>query len=462
MGVSVMADMSERRGVRIGSLVTLLGGLAMAEPLWAAEYIRQESPQPANAKDLEVSIQHAFADKNLSEGFLMSDFKDYLEDKPEFWRDAKVRFDLRNYLFERRNSSNNKPEAFVIGGKLSFESGWWNDLGVKAAFYNSTELDADGPDTGLLESGHDNINVLGEANVRYRITNGLLEGSEVALFRQTLDLPFINKHDIRQIPATHEAYTVTRVDSDFDYIVGHITEFKDYDSDEFVNMSEAAGAPGSDEGVSLAGARTSVGEAITVGAANYYGHETFNTFFTEGTYHAQLTDNLDMRVAAQFTDQRSVGDELVGDFDTRQFAAKAAFGWRGAVVTFAASVVDDEAGIRKPWGGTPSYLSIQRLDFDRAGEKSLLFGLSYNTEFFSSLGLSSYINIARGWDAENPTTGAGLPDRMEYDVTVDYKPPSGFLEGLWLRARYNWIDTDGDGENIHDFRLIINYTLPFL
>ena len=47
-----------------------------------------------------------------------------------------------------------------------------------------------------------------------------------------------------------------------------------------------------------------------------------------------------------------------------------------------------------PWGGKPSYLSLQRLDFDRAGEKAVLLGLSYNNDYFSSLGLSSFVNLA--------------------------------------------------------------------
>ncbi len=59
-------------------------------------------------------------------------------------------------------------------------------------------------------------------------------------------------------------------------------------------------------------------------------------------------------------------------------------------------------------------------------------------------------------------TGIGLPDHTEYDITVDYKPPKGFLEGLWIRARYNRIDTEGDNTEVYDFRLIINYTMPFL
>jgi len=92
-------------------------------------------------------------------------------------------------------------------------------------------------------------------------------------------------------------------------------------------------------------------------------------------------------------------------------------------------------------------------------------GLSYNTDFFSSLGLSSYINIARGVDAKLPLTGADLPNLNEYDITVDYKPPEGLLEGLWLRARAAFLNIDGDGENrtsVKDYRFIINYSIPLL
>ena len=442
--------------------LVLLAVLGANQLVTASEYIRHESPQPATAKDLEVSIDHAFTDTPLSDRFLMSDLKEYLQDKPAFWSDAKFKVDLRSYVFRRQNSSDNKPEAAVTGGIVSFESGWWNNFGLKAAYYNSTELSSDGPSTGLLEADQDNINVLGEANLRYRFTDTILEGSVVQLYRQSMNLPFINKHDIRQVPASHEGYTISRVDSDLDYIVGHLTEFKDYDSDEFVKMSEAAGAVDSDEGVSVAGARYKLSESTSIGAANYYGWETFNTFFVEGTTHMELAEKMDLRLSAQVTDQRSVGDELVGDFDTQQFAAKASLGWRGAIFTLGGSVVGDDAGIRKPWGGTPSYVSIQRYDFDRANEKALLFGLSYNTDYFSSLGLSSFFNVAHGWDAEDPFTGQDLVDRTEYDITIDYKPPKGFLKGLWVRVRYNYIDIEDDDEQVHDFRLIFNYTLPFI
>jgi hypothetical protein len=284
----------------------------------------------------------------------------------------------------------------------------------------------------------------------------------VTLYRQTLELPFINKHDIRMLPATHEGYTIQRDSSSFDFVLGHLTKMKDYYSDEFRPMSVMAGALGSNKGLTMAGARFPVNEQFTIGAVDYYGWDTFNTLFAEATYHSVLRGNLDFRISTQLTDQRSVGDELVGDFDTGQVAAQAAFGWRGAVVKFAGSKTSDNAGIRSPWGGKPTYLSIQRLDFDRANEEAFLLGLSYNTEFFSSLGLSSYANIGHGRNAESTVTGEPLPDRTEYDLTVDYKPPTGLFEGLWLRLRYAYVDVEGDSDTVRDIRVILNYEIPLL
>jgi len=428
----------------------------------AVEYIKTESPTAQSAEEDRGPFDWAFRAKPLSERVFWEGGKEALADAPSFFRDTKFNFEFRTYSFDRRNSSTDKREAWAIGGRFAYESGWWKHIGVRAAYYNSTELDSDGGDTGLLASGQDNISVIGEANLRYRFTGGILDGSVIQLYRQTLNLPYINKHDIRMLPATHEGYTIRRGASSLDYIVGHLTKFKDFDSEEFVNMSEAAGAVGTDKGVTVAGVRHPLNDQFTIGAGSWYGWDTFNTFFVEGTYHRVLEGDLDFRFSGQFTNQQSVGDELVGDFDTNHFAAQAAFGWRGAVVKLAGSVTANEAGIRKPWGGTPSYVSIQRLDFDRANEKAVLLGLSYNTDFFSSLGLSSYINIAHGTDAKDPMTGADLPDRTEYNLTVDYKPPLGLLQGLWLRLRYAQLDIEGDGETVRDIRIIMNYDFPIL
>jgi hypothetical protein len=428
----------------------------------AVEYIQAESPPPASAEKVLGPLDWAFRARPIPKLFVWTGAKEALEDAPPFVSDTQFSYDFRTYSFDRRNSSTDQREALAIGGQLGYTSGWWNNIGARVAYYNSTELDSDGGDTGLLAPGQENISVIGEANLRYRFTDGVLADTVIKLYRQDLDLPYVNRHDIRMLPATHEGYTIQRRGTSLDYMVGHLTRFKDFDSEDFVYMSEAAGADGTDEGVTAVGLRYAPSEDFTAGAGTLYGWDTFNTFFTEVTYHRALMGDLDVRLSGQFTDQRSVGDELVGDFATHHFAARAAFGWRGAIIKLAGSATADEAGIRSPWGGSPTYLSIQRSNFDRANEKAMLLGLSYNTEFFSSLGLSSFINIAHGTDAKGAFTGEDLPDQTEYDLTVDYKPPRGLLKGLWVRARYARLDIEGDGEKVRDIRIIVNYSIPFL
>ena len=53
-----------------------------------------------------------------------------------------------------------------------------------------------------------------------------------------------------------------------------------------------------------------------------------------------------------------------------------------------------------------------------------------------------------------------LEDEDEFDITLDYKPVSSRLKGLWIRLRYaeaNRGDKDG-----RDFRAIINYNINVL
>jgi outer membrane porin, OprD family len=429
----------------------------------AIEYIDAELPTADSAEALYGPLAYAFRSrpKLLRKG--LTSWKESLEESAPFWRDATFDFDMRTFSFDRSVSSTDQREAWAVGGRLTYETGRWHNFSILAAYYNSTKLSASGGDTGVLAPGQKNISIIGEANLRYEFDATPLKGSVMRLYRQTLDAPFINTADIRLLPSTHEGYTISRRDSELDFFVGHITKVKRWDSDEFVYMSEAAGADGTDKGVtSFGGKLPSIGGKLSFGAGIHYGWDTFNTFITEGSYHTVLRGGLDMRLSAQFTDQRSVGDELVGDFTTNHAAARAAFGWRGAVLKIAGSITSDNAGIRKPWGGSPSYLALMRGDFDRANERAFLVGLSFNSERFADLGLSGFANVAWGSDAKDPATGAPLPDRTEYDVTVDWKPPRLPLKGLWIRVRYGLVDDEGDGETNRDIRLILNYQFEFI
>ena len=430
----------------------------------STEYINQKAP--VSAADIESPIEISFKEEDEpDERRLLSGLGDRLSDLAPFWSDSDLRYALRAFSFDRRDSSEAKARAQTVGGRLEYESGWWRNLRLKAGWYGSWQIDTkkDGGDTGLLAPGQEDIQVWGEANLQYRFDSTPLKDSRVTLYRQSLSLPFINQNDIRMLPVTHQGIVLTREgEPSLDYVIGHLTKVKNFDSEEFVHMSRAAGAPGTDKGVTLVGMRPFKSDTLTFGAVNLMGWDTFNTAFAEATYHKAFDRGLDLRLSGQVTDQRSVGDELVGDFDTRHAALQTAFGWRGMVLKLAGSVTDDEAAIRRPWGGSPSYLYLSRLDFDRAGEKAVLFGISYNPEQFSSLGLSGFIDIAHGVDARDPLTGAQLPDQTEYDLTIDFKPPRGVLKGLWLRLRGVWLDIDGDNNTPRDYRVILNYEIPLL
>lgn len=70
--------------------------------------------------------------------------------------------------------------------------------------------------------------------------------------------------------------------------------------------------------------------------------------------------------------------------------------------------------------------------------------------------------MVSGWDIVDPDTGVSQADEVEYNVTLDYKPKSGALKGLWVRLRYIYIDFDSGVGHRWNTRLIINYQIPGL
>jgi hypothetical protein len=133
--------------------------------------------------------------------------------------------------------------------------------------------------------------------------------------------------------------------------------------------------------------------------------------------------------------------------------------YRELTLTTAFSITAAGNTIQTPWGSWPGYLSMIDLDFDRANEKAVLIGAAYDFSRFAN-GLSAHANLVWGWDAINPATGAPAPNRAEYDLTVDYRPPwvfPAFLQGLWFRARAAVVDEQDARRTGYQFRLILNW-----
>jgi hypothetical protein len=422
------------------------------------EYISDESPAPSSVKDAKGPISEAFVEEVFLPPFF-PEFKEKLKSLPPFWRDTKLHLKIRSYYFYRDIAETTKNEAWALGGSLDYRSGWWKDrFQIGAVGYTSQKLygpdDKDG--TLLLKNGQDGFSILGQSFLNTRI----YEGVNLRLFRQTFNLPYVNRQDSRMVPNTFEAYTLGgRSIYNTDFIVGHITKMKTRNSTDFQYMSEVAGLPGTNEGLTMGGARYSFSEDINIGAINSYAWDLWNTLYGEANGIWELTDRTAFLLSGQYTSQWSVGEELDGDFNTFVFGGKAALSYRGGILSLAFSSTDHDSGIRSPFGDYPGYLSLMLKDFNRADEDAWLVGLSYDFGFVGIDGLSFFANYAGG---NTPDSGlSASPDQEEFDLTVDYRFEKGPLRGLWLRFRSAFVDQDGpDAQDIDHFRIILNYDIP--
>ena len=444
------------------AVLSILMMVGAAAPVFGQpDYIRDQSPAPKSAEEVEGALTEGFADVPRAPS-LFPELRQKLKDFGPFFADSMLAIRPRTYFLTRDNSAENDLEAWAIGGALDYASGLWQDrLGVAATLYTSQRLhgpeDKDG--TLLLKPIQESFTVLGEAYARLKLT----EGTDLRAFRQTFDLPYLNTQDGRMVPNTFEAYIVLGHHTlpGFDFIAGHVREMKTRASDRFVSMSEAAGFEGTNDGLTTAGAHYSFGDGFVIGAINHYAWNFMNTFYAEANGQVNLFEQVPVSASLQYTDQRSVGDALGGRFATQTGGARLAVSYRNAILTLAGTLTDRNSDIRSPFGGRPSFLSIMINDFDRAGEAAWLIGASYHFDGVGLNGLSAFTNYAVG---NTPETGsAASPDRREWDITVDYRPQSEPLNGFWLRLRRARVwEERPDNNNLVDYRIIISYRFQIL
>jgi outer membrane porin, OprD family len=152
------------------------------------------------------------------------------------------------------------------------------------------------------------------------------------------------------------------------YTAGYVFTIKPREENVFLSMAERAGATGADRGLALVGFRATPWKPLAVNLSTAFGVDTFNTVFFQAEYTQPLAKDVALTVGAQYHDQRSVGDELIGSFDTWNVGAHARLAFWGASVDVMFHQTGDGADIRQVFGSWPGYLSLINKDFDRADE----------------------------------------------------------------------------------------------
>ena len=442
--------------VACGVVCAIAMGL-LATSSFAGERGLEDAPPPSSVEGIKGPLERAYPEPYVRRSLFPSISRP-LRQLPPFLADSKLYLRGRTSYMRQDRTSGRLSEAWAMGGSIYYHSGWLEELfAVELEGFTSHPVNA--PDsrdgTLLLGPGQEAYTVLGVANGKLHHGDFVLKG-----YRQTLDLPYLNRQDNRMTPNTFEAVKLAKDKGRLRFSGGWAWNFKGRNSDEFVSFAEAAGVS-KDRGAAFADVLWYPREDLHVGASAFVVPDLLATIYAETHYELPLTDVAGLRVDAQFTHQQSVGDELLAGspFDTWNLGLRTAASWRGAVLRLAFAITDDDRRIESFYGSNPSYINLMQRTFNQADEKALLLSLSYDFSQLGIEGLSAIGNLGRGWDG---VVGRVRRDAREVDFTVDYRIGTGVLESLWLRLRASWLYERRPSQNGTDFRIILRYELPVI
>jgi hypothetical protein len=390
------------------------------------------------------------------------------KDSTPFLRDSKFDINLRTYYLYRDKFDDSLNEAWTVGGALAYQSGWLLDhFDIGAVLYTSQPIyapdDRDG--TLLLKPGQLGYTVVGQLYGRVKV----VENNFINIYQYEYNTPYINKQDNRMTPNTFEGYTFTGEwggkdgAPKFGYGAGYIDKIKPRNADKFIPMSETAGVD-KPRGVVTGGADASY-KNFSIGAVDYYSEDIINIGYAEAKYNISFTDVLNLALSAQFTDQRSVGEDLQTgySFNTNQTGVEADLSYVGATLSLAMTTDAKGNNLQNPWGSYPGYTSVQVQDFNRAGESAFMLKGAYDFSKIGLAGFKAYALWVHGWGAVDPVTKEDVYQQDEYNGDLQWRPKIKGMKGLWFRLRYAHVDQRGEGDkHLDDFRAIVNYDFSIM
>ena len=386
-----------------------------------------------------------------------------------FVDEAVAGFDARSYYLDSEDNAkppaSTRKAAWAIGGKLQGRTGYWADtLQLGASYYLSLPLyapdDQDG--TLLLAPGQEAISVLGELYARlkwadHRLTLGRQEIDMAAprargVRAHRSDATYVGRLDNRMVPVTYEAALLGGHYQDrVRYHAGWIGKAKLRNAEDFSDTGTAIGAKGSDAALWLAGLQFAPIKDLWLQGWYHQASDVIRIGFVDADYVARLSNHRHLRLAGQYTDQRSDGSNaLTGQaFTTHNTQVYGEVGLDWLNFYGAWSRTRGGADMRFPFSSGPIYTAQVVRTFTRAGESAWQLGIGTQLGACDP-GLAAFADVTSGQHAVDPSTGTALGDEQEINV-------GAALDGL----RYAWVtDQTSVGEQRStDLRIDLN--LPF-
>ena len=449
----------------------------LAMPYAAAGHASDSPVQPASHASGKARLDEAedefdSSDEQgqvpLDESFGEATTREHIrKQRKKALQDTTFDVQLRTYYLDRSRFDDTRSEAWALGGRAGFKTGYFRErLAFGATAFTSQRLygPEDRGGTGLLAPIQQGYSVLGEIYGEYIVMDGLL----LQVGRKGFNTAFVNESDTRMTPNTFQAAGLLGViggengSATWRFGAGYFDKIKEKTSEKFISMATVAGAlDGVERGVYTAGFNVSKplssGE-FSLGAIDYYSADILNIFYTEAKYTFPVSDEAFLQLAAQYIAQDSTGDDLQFGvpFSANQIGVKAELAIGDALFTTSWNGNGNDDALQSPWGNIPSYNSVQVQDFNLAGVDSILLRAEY--AFKSVQGLSAYAAWVHGSQPKDPAESA----QDEYDFNIQWNASYGSLKGLSVRLRYAVVTQDIGGPDFQDFRVIVNYDPPSL
>jgi hypothetical protein len=185
--------------------------------------------------------------------------------------------------------------------------------------------------------------------------------------------------------------------------------------------------------------------------------------YLDADYVYRLSTTSYLRLAGQYTDQRSDGSNaLTGKaFSTSNAQAYGEYGLNWLTVYGVYSRTGSGADIRLPFSSGPIYTQQVTRTFVRAHEKVWQLGIGADLGTWLP-GLGGFFDVTSGKDAINAATSAKAADETEYDLGVAWtlKQKGAYLDGLRARIRHGWVTDKTSVGDRHSTDLRIDINLP--
>jgi len=362
---------------------------------------------------------------------------------------------VMDYFMSRtfHSDPNATAQAQAIGGKLLYKTPYAAGFAAGIGVYTAQKMPFSPKSTdgsNVLAPGQKSFSVLGLSYLNYKFGN-----TELTIYRQLIDTPFINPNDIRIAPVTYEAYTVRNTSlPGLKLTTSQITKIKEWTSTEFISLPKAAGYD-INKSVTMLGAEYQFSDDLKTQLWNYQAYDFLNTSYFQFDKTWKRND-WNYSLSGQVMAQTDTGKAIAGRIKSAMGGIMLGAGTHGANAQVAYTQAANGTDMVNPFAGFPGYTSIMEEDCDLDGQKAWLLGFNYD---FSGAGLPGLYAETDYTQAYIPSSDdKSFPTQHEINFIMRYSF-ADYWKGLSVTFKTAYVyhsqrlgDTD-----YYDYRLITAY-----